>query len=494
LIPQFVIKLSSNRSGMKNKNLLTIMLAILAVSTINSQVHVRVTSIPHNTPTESDIYIAGDFQNWNPGHPSYRLEYNEISGDHHIDLAISNQNIQFKFTRGDWSKVESDANGNFIPNRSHFVNDGDTLSLSIAGWEDLDGGGSGQSTAADNVSILTDSFYISAFDRYRRVWVYLPPDYDSTTKSYPVLYMHDGQNVFESLTSFAGEWEVDETLNALHEQGDPGIIVVAVDNGQFFRTEEYTPWANPQYGGGRGSEYVEFLIEELKPYIDQHFRTLPSRKYTGIMGSSLGGLISTYAGIEYQEIFGKIGAFSPAYWFNPESLIHVSEKGKVEDMRIYQIAGTLEGSQYIDDMFEMHDTILANGFEEDEIMTIEKTDGQHSEWFWAREFKDAYLWLYKDVNSVKDQSISVENELTVFPNPTTDSVSIKFELTQASHVSLRLYNLSGQIVVNKDLGKINKGLHEEGLSTKSLNLSKGKYLCRVAINQNIFQEAWLFIK
>lgn len=124
--------------------------------------------------------------------------------------------------------------------------------------------------------------------------------------------MHDGQNVFETATSFSGEWEVDESLNALHENGDYGCIVVAIDNGGAFRLDEYSPWINTQFGEGQGDDYMQFIINTLKPDIDNSYRTKPERDYTGIMGSSMGGLISMYGGMEYNSVFSKIGAFSPS--------------------------------------------------------------------------------------------------------------------------------------------------------------------------------------
>ena len=207
------------------------------------------------------------------------------------------------------------------------------LELEILGWEDL---GSSNSTAADNVSVLDEDFYIPQLDRYRRIWIYLPPDYeDNPDQHYRVLYMHDGQNVFDESTSFAGEWEVDESLNDLFLDGDKGCIVVAIDNGADLRINEYSPWYNATYqAGGEGEAYVDFIVETLKPYIDSNFRTLPDRQHTGIMGSSLGGLISHYAMVEHPEVFGKVGVFSPAYWFNPEIYDHTAQNPIAEDTRL----------------------------------------------------------------------------------------------------------------------------------------------------------------
>ena len=130
--------------------------------------------------------------------------------------------------------------------------------------------------------------------------------------------MHDSQNLFDNYYSFAGEWGIDETLNSLFNAGDYGCIVVGVDNGGVERINEYSPWVNASYGGGDGDKYARFIVETLKPYIDQNYRTSPEREKTGIMGSSMGGLISFYIGLKYQEVFSKIGIFSPSFWFSKE--------------------------------------------------------------------------------------------------------------------------------------------------------------------------------
>ena len=129
----------------------------------------------------------------------------------------------------------------------------------------------------------------------RDLLVYLPPSYHRTTRRYPVIYMHDGQNLFDHATSYAGEWGVDETMEMLaHTEGLEAIIVVIPTAGPQ-RLAEYTPFHDGRLGGGRGDDYLAFIVDTVKPLIDGNFRTLPNRRYTGIMGSSLGGLISLYA-------------------------------------------------------------------------------------------------------------------------------------------------------------------------------------------------------
>ncbi len=475
------------------KILLLLIVSLLSFSS-SAQFTIIIDAVPENTPIEDDIFIAGDFQGWEPGNADYRLAKNPEGNIFSISLPVDIGDINFKFTRGDWSKVESDADGNFVPNRFYSPVEGDTLYQQILGWEDLNGNGGGQSTAAENVHIISDNFYMPQLDRYRRVWIYLPPDYEESTQDYPVLYMHDGQNVFDANTSYAGEWEVDETLNALHNLGDKGIIVVAVDNGGSLRINELTPWQNPEYGGGEGGLYIDFFVETLMPYINENYRTLSGAENTGIMGSSLGGLISLYAGIKYQDVFGKIGAFSPAYWINPEIFGFVKSTGKEEDLRIYQIVGTQEGEEYVRQMFEMQDTLLSVGFADDDVVSIEKSDGQHSEWFWAREFEDAYLWLFAGNATSIERQDKDEGSFRLYPNPVKDTFSIQFELNAAADVLIRITDASGKNVQRLFDQRLRAGKHHMDFSTQKWGIKSGNYICSMHIGQQIISSRFVVIE
>ena len=332
---------------------------------------------------------------WDPGNSSYKLT--EINSSlFTITLGAGTGTIEFKFTRGDWARVECQANGAFQPNRTFTYGNGDTLDLSIAGWDDLINGSGVSSTALPNVSLMEDSFYMPQLDRYRKIWIYLPDDYSTaTTKYYPVLYMQDGQNVFDDSTSFAGEWEVDETLHNLQMDGNYGCIVIAIENGGIYRNDEYSEFINPFYGGGQGDEYCEFIVSTLKPYVDSHYRTLTTRDFTAVAGASMGGLISFYAGMKYQDVFSKIGVFSPWFTFDDSIYTFVSSTGKQHDMRFYFVAGRYESSQMVPDMKNMYSTMIDAGFSADEMDTVIKTDGAHSEWFWLVNSRTAFSGYFK---------------------------------------------------------------------------------------------------
>jgi predicted alpha/beta superfamily hydrolase len=399
---------------MLHKKTSLLLTSLLLCSSLLAQLTLRVTAIPANTPPGDNIFVAGNFNGWNPGAAAYQLQH-QGGQVYELTFTPAAGNLQFKFTRGSWPTVEGNASGGFLPNRSYNYSGGaDTLVLQILSWE-----GSSGSTAASNVRILSPSFYMPQLERNRRVWLYLPPDYETSGKDYPVLYLQDGQNVFDASTAFAGEWEVDESLNRLFDEGDEGIIVVAIDNGGANRINEYSPWVNPAYGGGQGAAYVDFIVETLKPHIDANYRTRPEREHTGIMGSSLGGLISLYAAIEHQEVFGKAGVFSASFWFSDQSYAHVSNTGKQAEMRIYLIAGQLEGSSgaQVADMNTMYNTLRAAGFGEEEVLATAHADGQHSEWYWAREFPAAYEWLFRSPSTSVRPGHDQTARFQLAPNP-----------------------------------------------------------------------------
>ncbi len=363
-----------------------------------AQVTIRVTSIPANTPANASVYMAGSLNTWNPGNAAYILQPDGL-GNRQIIIPEGTGTVGFKFTRGSWATVEGNATGGFLPDRSFtFTGSPQTINLTIQSWEDL--GGGGNSTAASNVQIMDTDFYMPQLDRYRRIWLYLPPDYETSTKDYPVLYMQDGQNLFDSTTSFAGEWEVDETLNNLFEDGDFGAIVVGIDNGGGERLNEYSPWVNPNYGGGDGDDYMAFLAETLKPYIDANYRTRPEPAMNALIGSSMGALIATYGAVEYPESFHKIGSLSPAYWFASVDLNNyiIANTASLANHRVYFVAGMNESPTMVTDMDEVRNNLYLEGILPINLMSHFDSDGTHTESYWRSQFGALYQWLFANEN------------------------------------------------------------------------------------------------
>jgi alpha-glucosidase len=252
------------------------------------------------------------------------------------------------------------------------------------------------STKSNNVSVLEKEFVMPGVnDLFHKVWLYLPPDYATSKKKYPVIYMHDGQNLFDDKTSYVGEWKVDETLNELFKETGKGFIVVAVEHGGKERTSEYTPWKHERYGGGKGKEYTDFVVKTLKPYIDKNYRTKPEQKHTGLIGSSLGGLISYYGGLAYPDVFGKVGALSTSFWFSDNVYDFTKEKGNLKDVRMYLLVGGKEGGDMVSDMKKAKSLLLETGFKKDNLTSKLNKDAEHNEAFWSGEFASVVKWLYQ---------------------------------------------------------------------------------------------------
>src|SRR5687768_7450830 len=430
---------------------------ILLIACINvlafCQLTIHITSIPASTPPDPDIYIAGNFNNWNPGNPSYLLT---DTGNETFSITFSPPagEIEYKFTRGSWGTVEGTAEGNFIPNRTYNYTGGvQSINVSIAGWEDT----GNDHTAAENVHIIDEAFYMPQLDRTRRVWIYLPPDYETSAKKYPVVYMHDGQNLFDAFYSFAGEWKVDESMNILFNDSDYGAIVVGIDNGSNHRIDEYSAWVNSSFGGGDGELYADFLVNTLKPFIDSNYRTLAGREYTAIAGSSLGANISLFTAIEYQDVFSKVGIFSPALWFSDSIYYQVTEEGLQEELRFYFVAGDNESSTMISDIMDMIDTLLTEGAEAENIRFIHHADGAHSEWYWAREYPAAYEWLFDELILGAHPLRTVKD--FIYPNPADNYLRIKSE---DSIIPYTIYSSLGKVVYSSKTS--NHSINISGLS------------------------------
>ena len=232
----------------------------------------------------------------------------------------------------------------------------------------------------------------------RDIIVYLPPSYTMSSKRYPVLYMHDGQNLFDHATSYAGEWLVDETLEDLARNEGLEAIVIGISNNGAKRLDEYSPFVDHTYGGGQGNHYVSFIANTLKPLIDHEFRTLPQRRKTGIIGSSMGGLISLYAFFHREDIFGFAGAMSPSLWFAKGAIYGYIQTASYLPGKVYLDAGTRElgGSphavaqrresrRYYAGVRRMKRLLLNKGYRPiRDILYVEEQWARHSEEAWAR--------------------------------------------------------------------------------------------------------------
>ena len=221
-------------------------------------------------------------------------------------------------------------------------------------------------------------------ENQRDIFVYLPPSYGASDRRYPVIYMHDGQNLFDPKTSFAGEWNVDGTLDEASAEGLEAIVV-GIANVGAQRANEYSPFDDPKHGPAKGTQYLAFITDTLKPAIDAEFRTDNTRETTGIAGSSMGALISLWAFFERSDVFGFAGVMSAALWYGRRQIYDYLEHAKFVGGRIYVDVGTEEGKQELNDVARLRNQLTSLGYKlgRDLLYVVEPGAG-HNEAAWAR--------------------------------------------------------------------------------------------------------------
>jgi predicted alpha/beta superfamily hydrolase len=267
-------------------------------------------------------------------------------------------------------------------------------------WKDVLPGDTTHTITGD-VRVI-EAFPIPQLQTERRVWIYLPRSYNEGTRRYPVLYMHDGQNVFNQATSWGSEWGVDETLEQMAiNEPELEVIVVAIDHGGDQRNNEYNFTINPEYGfGGKGDAYVAFLAETLKPYIDNCYRTLPEPEHTLIGGSSFGAYISLYAAIRYPAQFARVGGISFVMWHDDGAIIQLIQQAVLSPaLRLYLSIGELETDNADfnrvahEHVALVQQTLIAAGVAESRIRFDFIPGGKHHESTWGPLFAEAHRWL-----------------------------------------------------------------------------------------------------
>ncbi len=216
-------------------------------------------------------------------------------------------------------------------------------------------------------------------DRERSVRVYLPPSYaQQAERRYPVIYFHDGQNLFDDATSYAGEWGADELLDRLAPQGLEAIAV-GIDNGGARRMTELNPWDHPRFGKGEGWDYLRFLVEVVKPTIDGRFRTKAQAASSALIGSSMGGLITHAALHRYREVFGLGGVLSPSFWIAPQALDLARAEPLLASQRVIVYAGGREDGPMLPQAQRMAELLQTQS---PHVRFVEEAQARHNEAAW----------------------------------------------------------------------------------------------------------------
>jgi predicted alpha/beta superfamily hydrolase len=228
-------------------------------------------------------------------------------------------------------------------------------------------------------------------NRERTLRVYLPPSYtQQPSKRYPVIYFHDGQNLFDDATSYAGEWGVDETLDTLAAQVGFEAIAVGIDNGAERRMQELNPWDHPRFGLGEGEAYLAFVADTVKPWIDAQFRTQADRASTALAGSSMGGLITLAGLCLHRGSFGLGLVMSPSLWVAPQALDLVKKQSWPAGTRVYIYAGGREDRDMVANAERLHRLIVQPAVSALRV----NENGQHNEATWRAELPAALRFAF----------------------------------------------------------------------------------------------------
>ena len=384
------------------KYLFCLSIFFFAFSPVEAQ-HTVVFKIKKNTAGHrgDNVFIAGNFNGWEPQNTAYRLlpDWDNVL---ELSFQLPKGEYEYKFTRGGWERVECMHSGKDIPNRNINIQSDTTIEVSIDGWKDDFATAPKEHTASKQVHIIDTAFYIPQLNRTRRIWAYLPEDYSTSKKRYPVLYMNDGQNLFDYHTSDLDEWGVDEILDSLIAKGKQACIVIGIDNGGDSRMNEYNLRELVLNGSDSGSKeflpegnaYIDFLVNTLKPYIDKKYRTATGPVNTIIAGSSMGGLISYYAALLEPHIFGKAGIFSPSFWTNPSIRSFTDSLAGRISSKFFFYAGTKESDNMIADIKAVQE-VLGEGSSA-MIYSVIDPEGEHNTRYWRKWFAEFYVWMMAD--------------------------------------------------------------------------------------------------
>lgn len=356
-----------------------------------SQKQVTFRVLPKVMPDSSAVFLAGDHPRlglWRPD--SIALE-GQPDGSWSRTFAFhAGVRLEYKITRGSWQTEAVNAGGVVPPNSVLEVTNDTTVIIEVAGWKDLQETVEGQITG----TVVYHRAMTGEGLRPRDVIVWLPPGYaNAPQQRYPVLYLHDGQNVFDPRTSFLGvDWRADEVADSLIAAGAMTEIIMVAVNNTADRREEYS-------ASEKGRAYARFLIEKLKPFIDATYRTLPEARNTAVMGSSMGGLISFLLAWNHPEVFGQAACLSPAFTPPHDSAVRLVEKddGPNKRIRLYLDNGGVALDSVLQTGCENMLRALQNkGFRIGEnLYWFHDRQAEHSERAWARRVWRPLLFMFK---------------------------------------------------------------------------------------------------
>lgn len=339
------------------------------------------------------VYLSGNFNQWATQDRRFmlhKIDEGKYSFTFPKDFEFR-ENLAYKFTKGDWSEVEIDRYGNKTSNR-HCEKASGVQEEHVPRWRK--NWLPYRPSQLPQVHLISEEFEIPQLNKKRKIWALLPHDYDTSSESYPVLYLQDAQNLFNENAPF-GNWQIDKKLAVMSDYGIGKIIIIAIEHAEKERLIEYNV-GKTLLGEGQGKKYIRFIADTLKPFIDKSFRTKSEREFTGIGGSSMGGLVSIFSGLMYPEVYGKLMIFSPSLWVIPKIKFSFLDLFEPAETKIHLYAGGDESETMIKHVKKFKKRLLKRG-KGNENMKVNLSinmDGKHSETYWSDEFPKAIEWLF----------------------------------------------------------------------------------------------------
>lgn len=339
------------------------------------------------------VYLSGNFNQWITQDEKYLMQ-KTASGKYSFTFPPEFEypsELIYKFTKGDWSEVEIDKFENKTPNRFCKKKTGfqkEHVPKWRQNWLPY------RPSQLPQVHLISEEFEIPQLNKTRKVWALLPHDYNTSEELYPVLYLQDAQNLFNENSPF-GNWQIDKKLAVMSDYGIGKIIIIAIEHAEKERVLEYNV-GKTLLGKGQGKQYIRFLTDTLKPFIDKNFRTKPEREFTGIGGSSMGGLVSLFSGLIYPEVYGKLMIFSPSLWVIPKIKFSFLDFFDPLETKIYLYAGGKESATMVSHIKKFKKRLLKRDTlrEKMEIQLSINEQGKHNETYWSDEFPKAIEWLF----------------------------------------------------------------------------------------------------
>lgn len=339
------------------------------------------------------VFVSGNFCDWLPDLDLFRMQpvgAGQFVYEFPAEIELPDV-LEYKYTRGGWDHVELDASGEGAANRTASRSDSVKQEY-VPHWRWF--GMPFNPELLPKIALLGDTFDAPRLGSARRVHVLLPYDYETSGKRYPVLYLHDGQNLFGGGAGY-GSWEVDQKMALLASRHHHEVILVSIDHANDERIREFT-FHRTRAGSGRGQYYLDFVHRMVKPLVDERFRTISDAAHTGIGGSSLGGLISIYAGLMHPDVFGRMLVFSPSLWISPKIYFDAIRFQAPVPIKIYAYGGEKESQYMVPNIQRFNEALARQNYGGNAIdihLSVDPT-GTHQEAHWSREFPKAVEWLF----------------------------------------------------------------------------------------------------